>query len=145
MSERDPLAVGLGALASGVGLGGATITLMQIVVKQLEDRTLGADPLLAGLLAGVVIAALFGWRRSTPLGNIFQSGVIGVLSAAGALLVGFLAAVADRFGGTPGLVFWGVASTTFGVVGSRWAVKGAGDGTRETGDGRRETGAGSAP
>jgi hypothetical protein len=117
-----------------VGLGGATITLAQGIVAVLRDRVdpqyypfVGGDPLLAGLLAGVVLAAFFGWRRSRPIDNGWQRGVIGVLSGVGALLVGFLAAVAHGLGGAAGLVAWGGASLALGVQGSRWAEKGSGE------------------
>jgi len=131
--ERDPLAIGLGALAGGIGFGGATMTLAQIVVKLLQGRMDPAsyneaakDPLLVGLFAGVLVATLFAWRRSAPLDNIWQRGVIGVLAGVGALLVGFLAAVADRFfGGTAGMLGWGVLSVMFGVAGNRWAIRGS--------------------
>jgi len=129
--ERDPLAIGLGALAGGIGFGGATITLAQVVVKLLQGRMdaaqyrdAAADPLLAGLFAGVLVATLFSWRRSQPLDNIWQSGVIGVLAGVGALLVGFLAAVADRFLGIVGLLVWGALSVTLGLAGNRRAVRG---------------------
>jgi hypothetical protein len=122
----------MGALACGAGLGGATITLAQLWVKLLQGRLdperyreAGADPLLAGLLAGVAVAGLFGWRRSRPLDNLFQTGVIGVLAAVGALLVGFLAAVADRLLGFAGLVAWGILSAVVGAAASRWAIAGA--------------------
>jgi hypothetical protein len=131
--QRDPLAVGLGALACGTGLGGATITLAQILVKLLQGRLdparyreAAADPLLAGMFAGVVVAALFGGRRSLALENLWQSGVIAVLAAVGALLIGFLAAVADHVLGLPGLLVWGGLSVTVGVVASRWAIRGSG-------------------
>jgi hypothetical protein len=131
-TPKDPVAIGIGALACGAGLGGATITLAQLWVKLLQGRLdperyreAGADPLLAGLLAGVAVAGLFGWRRSRPLDNLFQTGVIGVLAAVGALLVGFLAAVADRLLGFAGLVAWGIVSAMVGAAASRWAVKGA--------------------
>ena len=142
--RRDPLAIGLGALACGAGLGGATITLAQLVVKLLQGRLdpdhyreAAGDPLLAGLLAGVAVAGMFGWRRSRPLENLWQSGVIGVLAAVGALLVGFLAAVADRLLGFPGLIAWGVLSAVVGTAASRWSVAGAtaGDEGRAMGDG----------
>jgi len=130
--RRDPLAIGLGALACGAGLGGATITLAQVLVKLLQGRLdaaryreAAADPLLAGLLAGIAVAALFGGRRSLPLENLWQSGVIGVLAAVGALLVGFLAAVADWFLGLPGLIVWGAVTVSVGVAGSRWAITGS--------------------
>jgi len=130
--RRDPLAIGLGALACGAGLGGATITLAQLVVKLLQGRLepdryreAAGDPLLAGLLAGVAVAGLFGWRRSRPLENLWQSGVIGVLAAVGALLAGFLAAVADRLLGFPGLIAWGALSAMVGTAASRWAIAGA--------------------
>ncbi|PYO69438.1 MAG: hypothetical protein DMD71_04590 [Gemmatimonadetes bacterium] len=136
--QKDPFAIGLGALATGAGLGGGVATLAQGVVAILRDRVdpeyyqfVGADPLLAGLVAGIVVAALFGWRRSTPLENLWQSGVIGVLSAVGAILIGFLAAVADRLLGLAGIVAWGLASVTCGVLGSRWAVRAASAGIQE--------------
>ena len=136
---RDPLATGLGALATGVGLGGATITLAQGVVAELRTRLdpadyrLVGDPLLAGLLAGVALAAFFGWRRARPLENVWQRGVIGVLSAVGALIVGFLAGLAHYVGGTIGLVVWGCASLALGIAGSRWATKDAVSGERGAG------------
>ena len=127
--SRDPLATGLGALATGVGLGGATITLAQGVVAQLRERldpsdygVLG-DPLLVGLLAGVVLAAFFGWRRSSTIENVWQRGVIGVLSAVGALIVGFLAEVAHGLGGIVALTVWGCAALALGIAGSRWATQ----------------------
>jgi len=84
------------------------------------EETLG-DPLLAGLFAGVILGAFFGLRRSAALDNMYQRGVIAVLSAVGGLLVGFLAAVMDRFFGLPGLVLWMLASLALGITGSRWA------------------------
>jgi len=131
---KDPLAIGLGALATGVGLGGATVTLAQGVVSILRERVdpmyypfVGGDPLLAGLAAGVALAAIFGWRRSRGIDNIWQRGVIAVLAAVGALLVGFLAALAHGLGGFVGLVVWGAASLALGIVGSQWAVRGSGE------------------
>ena len=142
--RRDPLAIGLGALVCGAGLGGATITLAQLVAKLLQGRLdpdryreAAGDPLLAGLLAGVAVAGMFGWRRSRPLENIWQSGVIGVLAAVAALLVVFLAAVADRLLGFPGLIAWAVLSAAVGTAASRWAMWGgtAGDEGGMMGDG----------
>ncbi len=140
--RRDPLAIGLGALACGAGLGGATITLVQLVVKLLQGRLepdryreAAGDPLLAGLLAGVAVAGIFGWRRSRPLETLWQNGVIGVLAAVGALLVGFLAAVADRLLGFPGLIAWGLLSVAVGSAASRWAIAGAAGGDEGSGMG----------
>jgi hypothetical protein len=42
----------------------------------------------------------------------------------GALLVGFLAAVADRLLGFAGLVAWGILSAVVGAAASRWAIAG---------------------
>jgi len=139
--QKDPLAIGLGALATGAGLGGAVVTLAQIFVELLQTRLepadyqrVAGDPLMAGLFAGIAVAALFAWRRSTPLENLWQSGVIGVLSAVGALLIGFLAAVADRFLGLIGMIAWGLLSVACGVLGSRWAMRAATEGIEETGN-----------
>ena len=138
--QKDALAIGLGALATGAGLGGAVVTLAQIFVELLQTRLepadyqrVAGDPLMAGLFAGIAVAALFAWRRSTPLENLWQSGVIGVLSAVGALLIGFLAAVADRFLGLLGMIAWGLLSVACGVLGSRWAMRAATEGIQETG------------
>ena len=129
---KDPLAIGLGALATGVGLGGATVTLAQGVVAVLRDRVdpvywrfVGDDPLWAGVGAGLALGAFFGWVRSRAIDNIWQRGVIAVLAAIGALLVGFLAALAHGLGGVIGLVVWGAASLALGIVGSQWAIKGS--------------------
>ena len=141
LPQKDPLAIGLGALATGAGLGGAVVTVAQIFVELLQTRLepadyqrVAGDPLMAGLFAGIAVAALFAWRRSTPLENLWQSGVIGVLSAVGALLIGFLAAVADRFLGLVGMIAWGLLSVACGVLGSRWAMRAATEGIQATGN-----------
>jgi len=141
LPQKDPLAIGLGALATGAGLGGAVVTVAQIFVELLQTRLepadyqrVAGDPLMAGLFAGIAVAALFAWRRSTPLENLWQSGVIGELSAVGALLIGFLAAVADRFLGLVGMIAWGLLSVACGVLGSRWAMRAATEGIQATGN-----------
>jgi len=130
---KDPLAIGLGALATGVGLGGAAMTVAQGVVSVLRDRVdpaywrfVGDDPLWTGVGAGIALGAFFGWVRSHGIDNIWQRGVIGILAAIGALLIGFLAALAHGLGGVIGLSVWGCASLALGILGSRWAVKGVG-------------------
>lgn len=132
MPAKDPLAIGLGAMLTGVGLGGGVITLAEIFVNALRRRLDAAayqravpDPLFAGLLAALVVGAFFGWRRSRGIDNLWQRGVIAVLAAVGALLVGFLGAVADRLLGLPGLVVWGLAAVLTGLAGSRWATRSA--------------------
>jgi len=80
---------------------------------------------VSGAVRSFAVAAAFGWRRSRPLENLWQSGVIGVLAGVAALLVGFLAAVADRLLGFPGLIAWGVLSAVVGMTASRWAIAGA--------------------
>ncbi len=118
-------------LATGVGLGGATLTLAQGVVSVLRERVdpvywrfVGEDPLWTGVGAGLALGAFFGWVRSRAIDNIWQRGVIAVLAAVGALLVGFLAALAYGLGHVVGLVLWGGASLALGILGSQWAVKG---------------------
>jgi hypothetical protein len=130
MAQRDPLAIGLGALLTGLGLGGAVITLAEIIVNMLRRQLDVADyqravpdPLFAGLLAALAIGALFGWRRSQVLDDLWQRGVIALLAAVGALLVGFLGAVADRVLGLSGLLIWGLLAVGVGLAGSRWATR----------------------
>lgn len=139
---KDPLAVGLGALACGTGLGGGTIVAGLAIVRALEHRVSvlnyqesAADPVLAATIAGLAVAASFGWRRSRGLDNVWQRGVIGVLSAVGTLLVGFMAWPADRLLGLTGLVAWGAASFVVGGAGSLWATKGSREDALNTGDG----------
>lgn len=109
------------------------MTLAQIVVNQLRSHLEAAayqqafaDPLFYGMLASLGLAAFFGWRRSGPIENIWQRGVIAVLATVGALIIGFLAAVADRMLGLAGLILWGALAIGFGVAASRWAMRGAG-------------------
>jgi hypothetical protein len=133
--EKDPLAVGLGALGAGVGLGGACITVVLGIVRALqraEFRRYGnaisetaLEPLV-GLLAALVIAVFFGWRRSQPLENIWQRGVISVLSAFGAVIVAFLAIPSWHFLGFMGLAALALASLALGITASAWSVKGSG-------------------
>ena len=136
---KDPLAVGLGALACGAGLGGGTIVAGLTIVRALEHRVIvlnyeesAADPVLAATIAGLAVAATFGWRRSRGLDNIWQRGVIGVLSAVGAVIAGFVAWPADRLLGLTGLVAWGAASFILGGAGSVWATKGTRDDALES-------------
>ncbi len=130
--EKDPLAIGLGALACGVGLGGGTIIAALLVVQGLQRRLdptsyrqAAADPLVLGLLAGIAVGAAFGWRKSRALENLWQRGVIAVLATVGALLLGFLAAPVHRLAGLWGLPVWGLASLALGVTGARWAIRGS--------------------
>lgn len=119
-------------------------TLAQIVVNLMRShleavayREAAPDPLFYGLLATLALGAFFGWRRSGPLDNVWQRGVIAVLAAVGGLLIGFLGALADRAFGLAGLIAWALAAVVFAITGSRWAVRAAlpdaGTGTGPTG------------
>ena len=134
MSARDPLATGLGALACGTGLGGGCITLMVTVVRATQrvdlsryDRVVPdvSLDLVAGMVAGIGLAAGFGWRRSRALDNDWQRGVIAVLAAFGAVIVAFLAWPFWQFFQVPGLLVWAAASIALGIAGSAWAVRGS--------------------
>jgi hypothetical protein len=144
---KDPLAVGLGALGCGAGFGGGTIVAALVIVRTLERHVsaasyedAAADPVLVGTFAGMAVAASFGWWRSGALGNIWQRGVIAVMAAVGAILVGFIAWPVDRLLGVAGLAAWGVASLLLGGASSVWARKGSREDAidiegRETGEG----------
>jgi hypothetical protein len=141
---RDPLAVGIGALATGVGLGGACVTLTVLVVRLLQRVEVGRygesvsaiDPIW-GILGGIGLGAFFGWRRSRPLPNTWQRGVISVLSVFGALFLAILAAPVWHFFRFAGLLVLALACLAAGVAGSHWAVAGAtaGGAGREGGHG----------
>ncbi len=131
---KDPLALGLGSLASGVGCGGACLTAAQIVASILRGdlepsayHETAADPLLAGLIAAVGVGGAVAWYRSGALDNIWQRGVITVLGAVGAILIGFLAAPLDRFFGILGMIVWLLLNIAFAILATRWAIKGKGE------------------
>jgi hypothetical protein len=136
-AAKDPVALGLGSLASGVGFGGACMTAAQIFLSLNQQRfeVLGYYTLTAGLITAVGIGGACGWYRSFPLDNIWQRGVIAVLAAVGAVLVGFLAALLDRFFGVIGMVAWLLVSIVIGILASRWAIKGKGLGEAGGGTG----------
>ena len=128
---KDPLALGLGSLGAGVAFGGACLTAAQIVASILRGevepsgyRETAADPLLAGLIAAVGVGGACGWYRSFDLDNIWQRGVIALLAAVGAILIGFLAAPLDRFFGVLGMIVWLLLNIAFGILATRWAIKG---------------------
>jgi hypothetical protein len=132
-TTKDPLALGLGSLAAGVGFGGACLTAAQIVAfilrSELEPtryRETAANPLLAGLLAAIGVGGACGWYRSYSLDNIWQRGVIAVLAAVGAILVGFIAAPLERFFGVIGLLVWLALNIAFAIAATRWAIRGKG-------------------
>jgi len=130
---RDPLAVGIGALATGVGLGGGCVTLTLLLVRLLQRVEIGRygesvseiDPIW-GILVGIGVSTLFGWRRSRPLENLWQRGVISVLAVFGALFLALLAAAVWHFLRFFGLVALSAACFGLGVAGSHWALAGAG-------------------
>jgi hypothetical protein len=143
---KDPLAVGLGALACGAGFGGGTIVAALVIVRTLERHVSvgsydesAADPVLVGSFAGMAVAAGFGWWRSRALDNIWQRGVIAILAAVGAVIVAFIAWPVERLLGLIGLVAWGVASLVLGSAGSAWVRRGSRpDAIDETGRGTGE-------
>jgi hypothetical protein len=132
---KDPLALGLGSLASGVGFGGACMTAAQIFLALNQQRfeVLGYYTLTAGLITAVGVGGTCGWYRSFSLENIWQRGVIAVLAAVGAVLIGFFAALLDRFFGVLGMIVWLGLTVAFGIVGTRWAIRGKGE--EESGSG----------
>ena len=127
-SVKDPLALGLGSLASGVGFGGACMTVSQIVVALNQDRyDVNGYILAAGLLTSLGVGGMCGWYRSYRLENIWQRGVIAVLGGVGAILVGFLAAPIDKFFGVVGMSVWFLLNLMLGILATRWAIQGRGD------------------
>jgi hypothetical protein len=122
---KDPIAVGLGSLAGGVGFGAACMTTAQIFVALNEDRyDLSSSVLVGGLLTAVGIGGMCGWYRSYALANVWQQGVIAVLAAIGALLIGFLAAPIYKFSGVWGMIVWLLLNIAFGILATRWAIRG---------------------
>ena len=132
-STKDPLAIGIGSPGAGIGFGSAVMSAAQIITAILRDyRTTDpvTDPASKALTAGLLLAIGLGgglaWYRSFPLDNIWQRGVIAVLGALGALLVGFLGAPMYRWINIPGLAAWVLIGVIIGILGNRWAIRGRG-------------------
>jgi len=132
-STKDPLAIGIGSLGAGIGFGSSVMSVAQIITAILRDyRTTDpvTDPASKALTAGLLLAIGLGggvaWYRSFPLDNIWQRGVIAVLGAVGALLVGFLGAPIYRWINIPGLAAWVLIGVIIGILGNRWAIRGRG-------------------
>jgi len=142
---KDPLALGLGALGAGIGLGGGVLTVSLVLVRSLQQADVArygvavvdtSVDILAGMFAGIAVAAFFGWRRSWGIENIFQRGVIAALSAFGTLLVGFvLTWTVESLLGFWGLVGLGVVLLAGGVASGMWACRTAGEAGRGKGEG----------
>jgi hypothetical protein len=71
----------------------------------------------------------YAWYRSADLENVWQRGVIAVLAAVGALLVGFIGAPLYKLTQMVGLVVWVVLGIAMGVAATRWAMRGKGTAT----------------
>lgn len=136
--NKDPVAIGLGALGSGLGLGGGVLTFSLVLVRAVQRANIphpGADAvvdtstdILVGLFAGIAVAAFFGWRRSRGVENIFQRGAIAAIAAFGSVMIGFLIAPAvDHFLGLIGLSIVGVLLIAGGVWSGTWACRSAGE------------------
>lgn len=135
--SKDPVAIGLGALGSGLGLGGGVLTVALLLVRAVQHASIPAraddamvdtsTDILVGLFAGIAVAAFFGWRRSRGVENIFQRGAIAAIAAFGAVMIGFLfAPIADRLGGVIGLVVLALLLLAGGVWSGTWACRAAG-------------------
>lgn len=134
---KDPVAIGLGALGSGLGLGGGVLTIALALVRAIERSNVpsratdvavdtGTD-ILVGLFAGIAVAAFFGWRRSLGIENIFQRGAIAAISAFGAVMIGFVFTTAvDHFFGWIGALVFGLLLIAGGVWSGMWACRAAG-------------------
>src|SRR5256886_3485421 len=129
--ERDPLAIGIGALGAGVGFGGACLTIVLFLVRILQRTEISRygesvseiDPIW-GTVGGMLVAVIFSWRRSQGLENIWQRGVISTLSVFGTFFLGILAVPVWHFLQFTGMALLTAGSFALGIAGSRWAVRG---------------------
>ncbi len=130
--EKDPLAIGIGALGTGVGFGGACLTIVLLLVRLLQRTEISRygqsvselDPIW-GTAGGILVAVIFSWRRSQGLENMWQRGVISTLSVFGTFFLGILAAPVWHFLQFGGMVLLTAASFALGIAGSRWAIRGS--------------------
>lgn len=127
MRERDPLAIGLGALVCGVSFGAACVTVAVIIVTIAGAFDARGDALIGGLAFGILVAAASAWRLSRPLDNVWQRGVVCVLAVFGALMFGFILTIPARQAfGLGGLAMLALVLVATGSAGARWAVRGRG-------------------
>ncbi len=130
--EKDPLAIGIGALGTGVGFGGACLTIVLLLVRLLQRTEISRygqsvselDPIW-GTAGGILVAVIFSWRRSQGLENMWQRGVISTLSVFGTFFLGILAAPVWHFLRFGGMVLLTAGSFALGIAGSRWATRGS--------------------
>ena len=130
--EKDPLAIGIGALGTGVGFGGACLTIVLLLVRLLQRTEITRygqsvselDPIW-GTAGGILVAVIFSWRRSQGLENMWQRGVISTLSVFGTFFLGILAAPVWHFLQFGGMVLLTAGSFALGIAGSRWAMRGS--------------------
>ena len=134
---KDPVAIGLGALGSGLGLGGGVLTVALLLVRAVQHANIPtraddamvdtSTDILVGLFAGIAVAAFFGWRRSRGVENIFQRGAIAAIAAFGAVMIGFLfAPLFDHFAGLIGLIVLAILLLAGGIWSGTWACRAAG-------------------
>ena len=132
VQEKDPLAIGIGALGTGVGFGGACLTIVLLLVRLLQRTEISRygqsvselDPIW-GTAGGILVAVIYSWRRSQGLENMWQRGVISTLSVFGTFFLGILAAPVWHFLQFGGMVLLTAASFALGIAGSRWALRGS--------------------
>jgi hypothetical protein len=111
----------------GVSYGAACVTLALIVVTVAGAFDARGDALIALLAFGILVAAVSGWWLSGPLENIFQRGVVCILSVFGSLMLGFILTIPARQAfGLAGLALLAVVLAALGSAGARWAVRGRG-------------------
>lgn len=121
------MAIGLGSLVCGVSFGAACVTVAVIVVTLAGAFDARGDALVAGLALGILVAAVSGWWLSGPLENIWQRGVVSVLSVFGSLMLGFILTIPARQAfGLGGLAILALVLGATGSAGARWAVRGRG-------------------
>ncbi len=110
------------------------MTTSQIFVALNEERyDVNGYLLVAGLLTALGVGGMCGWYRTHALDNVWQRGVIAVLAAIGAILIGFLAAPIYQFSGVLGMIVWLLLNIAFGILATRWAIRGKGEEGRGTG------------
>jgi len=104
------------------------MTAAQIALSLSGYRyeSVGFYALTAGLIGAVGIAGATAWYRSFTLDNVWQRGVISLLAAIGAIVVGFLAAVVERFFGVIGMVVWMLLGVILGILARQWAIQARG-------------------
>src|SRR5688572_32509265 len=110
----DPVSLVFRALPFGVAVGVGcqalvtwTVRTIQLGAPATPPTSLGSAPavvLLAGTLAGIILAGAACWRVLAPIGNPWRQTMLSLIAGSGSLALAAVTLPIDRRCGRPGLL-----------------------------------------